>query len=105
MRAKEKRTKKNKKLNPKKFIAFLGCFGVLVYFSCILVHQRLCIAERKKLIAEYQEQISSAKLTGQQLKSELAKVKTDEYLEKTAREKLGLIKPNERVFIDVTRDK
>ena len=38
-------------------------------------------------------------------KKELSKVKTNEYLEKMAREKLGLVKPNERVFVDVTKDK
>ena len=27
-----------------------------------------------------------------------------EYLEKVAREKLGLIRPNERVFIDTNKD-
>lgn len=105
MQAKERHKKTNKKLNPKKFIAFLGCFGMLVYFSFILIHQHICLCEREKIAAEYQEKISTAKLNQQQLKNELAKVKTDEYLEKLAREKLGLIKPNERVFVDVTRDK
>ena len=38
------------------------------------------------------------------LLKELEKVNSDEYLEKLAREKLGLIKPNDRVFVDVTKN-
>ena len=56
------------------------------------------------MAANYEEKIADAKLEQEQLKKELEKAKTDEYLEKMAREKLGLVKANERVFVDVTRD-
>lgn len=105
MQKKETKTNKNRRINPKKFVVFFGCVAVFVYFFCILMHQQACLKERGRIVKEYEEKISNAKLAQQQLKKELSKVKTNEYLEKMAREKLGLVKPNERVFVDVTKDK
>lgn len=104
-KSKKRQAKPSRRINLKKFTAFLGFLVVFVYFSFVLVHQHICIGERERIVKEYEEKISNAKLTQQQLKKELSKVKSEDYLEKMAREKLGLIKPNERVFVDVTRNK
>ena len=95
---------KRKKLNFAKFMKFIGVFVVLSYVLCTLIHQKISLNERMVAVRNYENQISAAKLEQQTLKSELDKVNTDEYLEKLAREKLGLIKPNDRVFVDVTKN-
>ncbi|MFR1500127.1 MAG: FtsB family cell division protein [Monoglobus pectinilyticus] len=46
------------------------------------------------------EQITSANQETERLKEELENVNDPEYLERMAREKLGLVGPNERVYID-----
>ena len=44
--------------------------------------------------------ISDANRETDRLKEELESVNDPEYLERMAREKLGLVSPNERVYID-----
>jgi cell division protein FtsB len=49
-----------------------------------------------------------AKIIGENKQNETLKkqkdtMNSDEYIEKTAREKLGMVKPGERVFVDVNR--
>jgi cell division protein FtsL len=49
-----------------------------------------------------------AKITGENKQNETLKkqkdtMNSDEYIEKIAREKLGMVKPGERVFVDVNK--
>lgn len=93
-----------KKLNLRKFFGFLTLLVLLLYVCCTFVHQKISLEQRYAIVEDYESQISEAKLEQDMLKKELEKVNSDEYLEKLAREKLGLIKPNDRVFVDVTKD-
>ena len=93
-----------KRLNMRKFLGFLTLFVLLLYVCCTFVHQKISLEQRYAIVRDYENQISEAKLEQDMLKKELEKVNSDEYLEKLAREKLGLIKPNDRVFVDVTKD-
>ena len=100
----KKKNKQKKKVNIKKFIVFLAFFVLFLSLAYRFIHQHYSLSVREKLETEYQEKISEAKLKNEQLEKELENSKSDEYLEKMAREKLGLVKPNERVFVDVTKD-
>ncbi len=93
-----------KRLNFRKFFGFLTLLVLLLYVCCTFVHQKISLEQRYAIVKDYESQISEAKLEQDMLKKELEKVNSDEYLEKLAREKLGLIKPNDRVFVDVTKD-
>lgn len=100
----KKRTPLKKKIDFKKFAKFLLFLFLISYVSYTFVHQQMSLSKRETVASKYEEKISDAELEQEQLKKELEKVKSDEYLEKMAREKLGLVKANERIFVDVTRD-
>lgn len=96
--------KSNKKINFsfKRLLKIGGLLFVCVYVASVFINQRISLSKCNRLANEYKAKIEQTKKEGQKLKAELDNVKSDEYLERIAREKLGLIKANERVFIDAT---
>lgn len=60
------------------------------------------ILENQDKIADVQQRIEYEQQRMQEVDELKGKVDTDEYIEKVAREKLGLIKDDEIVFIDVS---
>ena len=71
-----------------------------VYFVCMMIGQQSTINRKNNQIRNLNEQITSANQETERLKEELENVNDPEYLERMAREKLGLVGPNERVYID-----
>ena len=64
------------------------------------------ILENKAEIARLNEEIEYEKARQEEVESVRESVDTDEYIERIAREKLGMIKANEKIFVDVsTADK
>ena len=57
--------------------------------------------ERQKV--ELEEKIAEEKKSIEGLKKDLLDSKTPEFIEKQAREQLKMVKPNERVYIDLER--
>lgn len=70
-----------------------------VYFVCMMIGQQSTINRKNNEIRNLNEQITSANQETERLKEELENVNDPEYLERRAREKLGLVGPNERVYI------
>ena len=101
---KEKKKLSKIKINSKKLGIFLLFLLLLVYTTYTFVSQHIKLSQREKIATEVLEEINNANLEQEQLEKELENANSPEYLEKMAREKLGLVKPNERVFVDVTRD-
>lgn len=97
-------TRPKRKVNIKRFTIALIVIFALLYASVTFVKQRIMINKREEIVESLKQQISDENLKQDQLNKELENVKDPEYLEKIAREKLGLVKANERVFIDVTKD-
>lgn len=73
-------------------VAFLLVKGVM---------QQPKINENKEEIESLNTQITQQQKKLDELDELKTKVDTDEYIEKVAREKLGLVKENEIIFIDV----
>ncbi len=95
--------KKTKKASPKSAVKILGIGAVCIYVACTLVKQQITLSQNREVAEEYKAKIAEAQTENQKLEDELSKAGTDEYLERVAREKLGLVKANERVFIDITQ--
>ena len=76
------------------------CKVFCVYFVCMMIGQQSTINRKNNEIRNLNEQITSANQETERLKEELENVNDPEYLERMAREKLGLVGPNERVYID-----
>ena len=62
------------------------------------------IYANKQRIASLNEQIEYEKTRQLEIDELSGKVNTDEYIEKVAREKLGLVKENEIIFYDVASE-
>ena len=95
--------RKVKKANLERLVQAVLVLAVCVYVAVILIQQRVALAKCGKVAEEYKDKISAAQLEQQRLEDELKQAGTDEYLERIARDKLGLVKANERVFIDITQ--
>ena len=77
----------------------------MVFFSVMIIKgviQQPQIAENEKQIKMLQEKIEYEKNRIEEVEALKDKVDTDEYIEKVAREKLGMIRRDEIVFIDVS---
>lgn len=96
---------KHIKLNIKRLAVSAAVFVFCIYFICVTVSQQHTINIKQKEINELNSQIVSANSDTESLKNELESVNEPEYLERMAREKLGLVQPNERVYIDANSAK
>ena len=60
------------------------------------------IIENKNEIANLNDEIENEKIRQSEVEEMRESVDTDEYIERIARDKLGMIKENERIFVDVS---
>ena len=100
--------KGNKSVNKKKRKYKLDYVRVLlivclVYFSITFVKQQLEINEYNVKIKSTQEDIAYAKEEIEVLNETKVKINDPEYIEKIAREECGLVKPYEKIFVDVSK--
>ena len=96
-----RKSKKSKK--PKRILQSLLILGAIVYCAVMLINQQVALSRANDVIVEYNEKILAEAEIRARLQSELKQVDTDEYLIQKTREKLGLVRTNERVFIDVSK--
>lgn len=75
----------------------------LVYFSVCFVRQQLSINDYNVKIESVNQDIDTANKKIEDLKSVKDKVNDASYIEKIAREECGLVKPYEKIFIDVNK--
>lgn len=73
--------------------------AVLIIMGVQLVSNYLEIRSLESEIAEKQEEIREAKMRQQELQQELERLDDPEYLEKLARQRLGLVRPGEELII------
>ncbi len=89
--------KKNKFLIPIFFIA-------LIIWGVVLIRQQKNIIQYQREIKELSAKINVAQdelnQSKQNLEEEINKSNSPEYIEKVAREKLGMYLQNERVYVD-----
>lgn len=97
------RKKKSVKLNPKLFLKRIGFICFIIYIAATFFSQQKSLNANAQLAKEYENKIHSAQQEQEALKSELEDADSEMYLERMAREKLGMVKSNERVFIDATK--
>lgn len=87
------------KLNIKKVIFLV----LIIYGSCILVSQQIKINKIKSETITYQSELKLLQGKNQKLQDEVKMSKSEMYIEKLAREKLGLIKPGETPVISSSK--
>jgi cell division protein FtsB len=76
---------------------------ILLYSGYISVSLKGLLDSKKEQHAELQNKITLQKKQKAELEKQMKNIDSDEYIEKVAREELGMVKKNERVYIDVNR--
>ena len=83
----------------------IGLFLFIVFAMLFKgIMQQPQINENRKKIARLEEQIEYEQTRKAEIENLRDKVNSDEYIEKVASEKLGLVKSTAKIFIDVSQD-
>ena len=79
-----------------------GCIiiSVLVYTAVTFFNQQKILNTYSANKSEIQKKLSEAKKESEKLVQTKNNVNSNEYIEKVAREKLGMYLPNERVYVN-----
>lgn len=83
-------------INKKKILIFLS----IVYIGYVLISQQVIMHDQKNEISKWNTELGKVKMENQKLKDEVTISEKEVYLEKLAREKLGLVKKGEETIID-----
>ncbi|KNY27312.1 FtsB family cell division protein [Pseudobacteroides cellulosolvens] len=76
---------------------------ILLYSGYISYSLKGLLDSKKEQHNDLQNKISLQKKQKAELEKQMKNINSDEYIEKVAREKLGMVKKNERVYVDVNR--
>jgi cell division protein FtsL len=95
----------NKKLNFKKFkyrviLISVFCFLLAVFLN-VFSQQGKMLSSEKESLKQVEALIKREKQTNTDLQKYKDSLNTDEIIEKIAREKLDMVKPGEKVIVDV----
>jgi cell division protein FtsB len=85
-----------KKFNLKVIITFL----LVLYVSFALINQERIMVESKKQVTQSLQELSNVKSINLKLLDEVKQSSTDAFVERLAREKLGLVKEGETTIVD-----
>ena len=78
-------------------------FIVLSYVCNIFISQQKMLNTYNSDVEKYETSLAKEEETKTSLLEIKENVNSSEYIEKVAREKLGMYLPNERVYIDITK--
>ena len=93
--------KKKKKKNKKRILWVL----IFLFIGGFFLREQYMMYNLNKVKSVYNERLSNIKLQNEQLQNEFKLAKRKDYVENQAREKLGLVKQNEILFIDKNKKK
>ena len=82
--------------SPRSFVTFV--LILLGLISIVYIRGFLSVASLQREIAKVDQEIIVLQLRNEQIREEITKLQSPEYLEGTARRDLGLIKPGETVY-------
>ncbi len=82
------------------FVWYAVIAVLILYFAVSLFTQQLKINESKDKMKELKEKIAGEESESEQIKKEIENAESRETIEGTARDKLGLLYPDERKFVD-----
>lgn len=78
-------------------------FGIILYVGYILTGQQRILYEKESEARQYREKLKKEEQIAESLKKQKDMVGSDMYIEKIAREKLGMVKPGEKIFVDTNK--
>ena len=99
-KTKNKKGASHHKPDIKKLVVIVVLGAIVFYFAYTLISQQISLNKKNDEIKALEGQVQTAKDEAKRLEEELNNLQDPEYIEKIARDKLGFVKPNERVFVD-----
>lgn len=98
------REMKAKKRKPQKhsFILTLALLLAVGYFVISFISAQLEIREKEKQAAEIRAQVEQQQAENERLQAVVDGGDEKQYIERVAREKLGYVMPDEKVYYDIT---
>jgi len=88
------------KVAPQKLIFAIFFVAFLIYSVVTMVSQAAQIQDGKAVLENQSVQLVQEQRRAMELDEETAKIGTDEFIEQQAKEKLGFVKSNEKIFCD-----
>lgn len=98
MNKRKNQRKSGRKLN----IRICIMIGLIMYLSYALISQQAALRSADSAISRLENEIEEAEGRLAQVEDLSELSQSDAYIETVAREKLGLVLPDETVFVDVT---
>lgn len=93
-----------KRKKPLNVIAKIGIF-VFIAITCVrLISLQASIAAKKRELAAIEQKVEQQTNDNKEIQEALDAGLEDDYIIKIARERLGYILPNERVYVDITQE-
>ena len=83
-----------------KIVSLLIGISLLIYVTVTLISQTRTINDSRQLLEVYQEGIENQKIVNHELEAEQQQVGSDAFIEKIARQRLGLCKSTEKLFVN-----
>lgn len=77
---------------------------MIVYLGFIIIKQEMYLSQVKDQTIIAEERLNKAKQINEELTTEKNKLNTTEYIEKVAREELGMTKPGEVPYISEEKE-
>lgn len=90
-------TKKRKR----RIVVIVVVIAITIYVGISMVFITNSYREKNQEIQQVQQQIDEQTVLNQEYQEMIDQGVDDEYIQKLAREKLGLVYPDERVYIDM----
>lgn len=88
------------KKKKKSRFGFVLLLVVFIYFAYIFAGQQETLFNKAAELDRIQSKKAEEEKMNEKLTEEQKQIDSDEYIEKVAREKLGMVKKGERVFFD-----
>ncbi|HHW31415.1 MAG TPA: septum formation initiator family protein [Clostridiaceae bacterium] len=87
----------------KPMLSLILVTGFFIYFIITLIEQQRIINFKNNEAKNIRAKIQSEMQLNEELKKFKENLYSDEYIEKIAREKLGMVKPGEKIFFDIDK--
>jgi len=75
--------------------------AIFIYLSYIFINQQRLLYAKSIELNKIENKIAEEEKLNEELNREKEMIQSDEYMEKIAREKLGMVKKDERIYVDI----
>ena len=89
------------KKRKRRIVVIVAVIAITIYVGISMVFITNAYREKSQEIQQVQQQIDEQTVLNQEYQAMIDQGVDDEYIQKLAREKLGLVYPDERVYIDM----